>query len=66
MLRWDEILPKATERFVQDQFTNEAVHRKIEVFFEEYDELQNGNKVVWPCLNAFWFSKDYLLYRVQC
>ena len=46
----------------KNHVTNEEVRRKIQAAIGEYDDLMPGQeseaKMVWPCYNVFWFSKD--------
>ena len=45
----------------KDHVTNEEVRRKIQAAIGEYDELpgqETKAKMVWPCLQVFWFSQD--------
>ena len=42
----------------KDHVTNEEVRRKIQAAIGEYDELLTLAKMVWPCFEVFWFSKD--------
>ena len=44
----------------KDHVTYEEVRRKIQAGIGDYDEpgQETENKIVWPYLKVFWFSKD--------